>query len=111
MLGNVRRLFAELSRLTRELLFLGLALVLGVVIVPLAIWAVGNRILGPYTHGTNPHAGPMALLGDFYYGLSQGWVTFWIVALGPLVIMLFVRGAIALVRYQPQTTPQTPSRR
>ena len=111
MLGNVRRMYAELSRLTRELIFLGLALVLGLILVPLAIWAVGNRILGPYIHGTNPHAGPMALLGDFYYGLSQGWLTFWIVALGPLAILLFVRGAIALVRYQPQASPQTPGRR
>jgi hypothetical protein len=111
MLGNVRRTYAELSRLTRELIFLGLALVLGLILVPLAIWAVGNRILGPYIHGTNPHAGPMALLGDFYYGLSQGWLTFWIVAVGPLAIILFVRGAIALLRYQPQASPQTPSRR
>ena len=55
----------------------GSALLLGAVVVPLLIWVVGNRILGPYQHGTNPHAGPMALLGDFYDGLSRGWVSYW----------------------------------
>ena len=70
---------------------------MGVILVPLAIWLVGNRILGPYTHGTNLHAGPMALLGDFFEGLSRGWVSYWIVALGPLVIILFARVAWALI--------------
>ena len=74
---------------------------MGVILIPLAIWFVGNRILGPYTHGTNLHAGPMALLGDFFEGLSHGWVTFWIVALGPLVIILFVRLAWALIHPNP----------
>jgi hypothetical protein len=72
-----------------------------VILVPLAIWFVGNRILGPYTHGSNLHAGPMALLGDFFEGLSRGWVSYWIVALGPLIIILFARVAWALFRPKP----------
>jgi hypothetical protein len=109
MLARVRRPFTDLSRVTRELIIFGGALIIGLVVVPLAIWSVGNRILGPYTHGSNTHAGPMALLGDFYFGLSQGWVTFWIVAVGPAVIILFVRVAVALLRYQPR--PTAPPRR
>jgi hypothetical protein len=104
MLSRARRSFTDLSRVTRELIIFGAALIIGLVVVPLAIWSVGNRILGPYTHGSNTHAGPMALLGDFYFGLSQGWTTFWIVAVGPAVIILFVRVAIALLRYQPSTS-------
>lgn len=72
-------------------------MLLGVVVVPLLIWVVGNRILGPYTHGNNLHAGPMALLGDFYEGLSKGWLSYWLVALGPLVIIVVARAAWELI--------------
>ena len=79
------------------MIIFGTALLLGLVAVPLLIWVVGNRILGPYTHGNNLHAGPMALLGDFYEGLSKGWLSFWIVALGPLVIIVVARAAWELI--------------
>jgi len=79
------------------LILFGSALLLGLVVVPLLIWVVGNRILGPYTHGNNLHAGPMALLGDFYEGLSQGWPSYWVVALGPLVIIVIARALWELI--------------
>jgi hypothetical protein len=79
------------------LIIVGSALLLGLVVVPLLIWVVGNRILGPYTHGNNLHAGPMALLGDFYEGLSKGWLSYWIVAAGPLVIIVVARAAWELI--------------
>ena len=41
----------------RELLFLAVALVVGFVLIPLAIWLVGSRVLGPYTHGLEPAGG------------------------------------------------------
>jgi hypothetical protein len=75
----------------RELIILTSSLILGFVLVPVAIWFVGNRILGPYTHGSNPSAGPMALLGDFFYGLSHGSATFWIVAIGPTALIILAR--------------------
>jgi hypothetical protein len=109
MLTSARRSFADMSRVSRELIILGGALIIGLVLVPLAIWFVGNRILGPYTHGTNTRAGPLALLGDFFTGLAHGLVSFWAVALGPAVIILFVRLVLALLRYQPPAT--TPRRR
>jgi hypothetical protein len=79
------------------LILFAAAVILGLVVVPLLIWVVGNRILGPYAHGNNLHAGPMALLGDFYEGLSKGWLSYWIVAVGPLVIIVFVRAAWELI--------------
>ena len=101
LLARVRRVFTVRSRFGRELILIAGALLFGAILVPLAIWFVGNRILGPYTHGTNLHAGPMALLGDFFEGLSRGWVSYWIVALGPLAIILFTRVAWALIKLNP----------
>ena len=89
------------------ILFAG-AVILGLVVVPLLIWVVGNRILGPYTHGNNLHAGPMALLGDFYEGLSKGWLSYWIVAVGPLVIIVLVRAAWELIFPRRNAAPKAP---
>jgi hypothetical protein len=94
--------------LSRELIIFGIALIVGLVAVPLAIWFVGNRILGPYTHGTDTHAGPLALLGDFFVGLGHRAISYWVVALGPAAIILLVRLMVALIRYQPQ--PAAPRR-
>jgi hypothetical protein len=89
------------ARLVRELIVLVSALLFGFIAVPLLIWLVGSRVLGPYTHGTNTHAGAMALLGDFFVGLGRGEITFWIVALGPLVLILLARGAWYLITSNP----------
>ena len=69
--------------------------------MPLLIWVAGNRWLGPYTHEQNPHAGPLALLQDFYIGLLHGSAVFWVVALGPAALVVLVRLFIALVRALP----------
>jgi hypothetical protein len=89
----------------RELIFLGIAVACGFVLIPLAIWLVGNRILGPYTHGLDTTAGgPMRLLGDFYAGLTHGSVIFWCVALGPYLLISFVRLFWGVIRYAPPTS-------
>ena len=89
----------------RELIFLGVALVCGFVLIPLAIWFVGNRILGPYTHGLDPTAGgPGKLVGDFYAGLTHGSVIFWCVALGPLVLICLARLFWGVIRYTSPTS-------
>jgi hypothetical protein len=88
--GALARLRA-LSRTQRALILYALALLFGVLIVPLLIWVVGNRVLGPYTQGQNTRAGPFALLVDFFVGLAHGSAVFWAVALGPLAILLLLR--------------------
>src|SRR3974377_172106 len=75
-------------RVRRELIIFGVALLFGLIAVPLLIWLGGNRVLGPYTHGQNLHAGPLALLQDFYLGLLHGSAVFWGVALGPAALLL-----------------------
>jgi hypothetical protein len=115
LLARIRRLYTDRSRLSRELILFGVAMLTGLILVPLGIWAVGNRMLGPYIHGTNTHAGPLALLGDFFVGLGRGEVSYWVVALGPLGFVLFVQIAWALLRPQSQAAgrrqPAAPSQR
>ena len=91
--------------LRRELIILGVALLCGFLLVPLATWAVGNRILGPYTHLQDPTAGtgPMRLLADYYDGLAHGSVVFWWVGFGPYVLVWLVRVTWMLLRRP--TTP------
>jgi hypothetical protein len=102
MLAKLRSAFTSLSRATRDLIYFGCALLLGFIVMPLATWLVGNRLLGPYTHGTDPRGGgPMSLLGDFFRGLGSGAMTFWLVALGPAAILLFIRLAVAVLRPAP----------
>ena len=89
--------------LRRELIFLGIAVAAGFLLIPLAIWLVGNRVLGPYTHAQDPTAGvgPARLLADYYAGLTHGSVIFWCVALGPYLLISFVRLFWGVIRHKP----------
>jgi hypothetical protein len=100
-LEHVREAYDTLPRSRRELIIYGIAVVVGVVLMPLLIWVAGNRVLGPYTHGDNPHGGPFALLADFFVGLAHGSAVFWAVALGPAVLLLLLRGFFRLLRSLP----------
>ena len=95
-----------LAILRRELLIFGIALACGLIVVPLLIWVVGNRILGPYVHTQDPTAGtgPMRLLADFFGGLAHGYTSFWIVVAGPYVLLTLTRALYAYLR-SPQATP------
>jgi hypothetical protein len=93
---------AGLTRTQRELIVFGAALGLGILVMPFLIWLAGSRVLGPYVHGENPKAGPWALFADYVVGLAHGSAVFWAVALGPAVLLLLVRGFIALWRVLPQ---------
>jgi hypothetical protein len=88
---GLRGRLRALSRTQRELLGFGLALLVGLVLMPVLIWVAGNRVLGPYTHGQDLHAGPFALLQDFFIGLVHGSAVFWAVVLGPAVFVLLLR--------------------
>jgi hypothetical protein len=85
-------------RVRRELIIYGALLLFGLIGVPLLVWVAGNRWLGPYTHEQNLHAGPFALLQDYFLGLLHGSAVFWVVALGPALLVLLVRLFIRLVR-------------
>ena len=96
-------LFALEIRARRELSLYGGALVLGLAVMPLLIWLVGHRTLGPYSHGDDPRGlGPLALYGNYFSGLAHGWLGYWAVALGPAVMLLAVRLWLGLVRRLPR---------
>jgi hypothetical protein len=100
-LARLRERYIALPRARRELLFFAVELLFGLIAMPFLIWFVGNRMLGPYTHGQNPHAGPFALAADFLLGLVHGSPVFWVVALGPAVLVLLLRSFVALLRALP----------
>jgi hypothetical protein len=92
----------------RELIAVGVALVLGILVMPFLIWLGGNRVLGPYTHGDDPKAGPWGLFADYVVGLVHGSAVFWGVALGPLALLLLVQGFLMLFRTVPQLRRDVP---
>jgi hypothetical protein len=91
------------TRTRRELGLFGAALAIGLLVVPLLIWVVGHRALGPYIHGDDPRGlGPLALYGDYFAGLGHGWLGYWTVALGPAALVLAVRLWFVLLRRLPR---------
>jgi hypothetical protein len=104
-LTSARRSLAAQSRARRELTYFGLALVVGLLVVPVLTWVVGTRVLGPYSRGTEVHNNPLALLGDFFTGLAHGYIVFWIVALGPVLLLVLVRVFLALWRRPTKPDP------
>jgi hypothetical protein len=100
-LARLRERYTAVPRAQRELAIFGVALLFGLVAMPFLIWFVGHRMLGPYSHGQNPQAGPFALAVDFLLGLVHGSAVFWAVALGPAVLLLLVRLFVALLRALP----------
>ena len=95
--------FSLETRTRREMALYGGALAFGLVVIPLLIWIVGHRALGPYTRGDDPHGlGPLALYGDYFAGLARGWLGYWAVALGPAVLLLLARLWLALLRRLPR---------
>ena len=100
-LARLRDTYDSLSRARRELIIYGAAVLCGLLLMPFLIWFAGDRVLGPYSHGQNPHAGPFALLADFFVGLFHGSAVFWVVALGPAVLLLLIRVFVRLYRLLP----------
>ena len=96
-----------LAILRRELLIFGIALAGGLIGVPLLIWVVGNRILGPYVHTQDPTAGtgPMRLLADFFDGLTHGSIIFWCVVAGPYILLTLARALYIYLRSSPAASP------
>lgn len=92
-LEPLRRSWSSHPRATRELAILVAALAFGVLVMPLATYAIGHETLGEYANG-----GAGALLTDFFYGLASGAKAFWAVALGPYAFILLMRAAVSVAR-------------
>lgn len=79
--------------LQRELLLAALALVVGLLLMPVLVWLVGRATLGDYTHG-----GVFAFMADYLRGLARGDLAFWIMLLGPYGFLVLGRVALRLAR-------------
>ena len=84
--------------LLREGLVAALCLLLGLVVMPCLIFAVGRGTLGPYEHG-----GVFALWRDFLLGLAHGSQAFWFVALAPYLLVSLLRLLRLLLLQTPVT--------
>lgn len=78
--------------LVREALLAGTCLLIGVLVMPCVIFAVGRLTLGAYEHG-----GVFALWRDFLLGLGAGSEAFWFVALTPYLLLWLVRAGRRLL--------------
>jgi len=103
MSSSPREVRAVSLPLRRELIWIGVALVLGFVVMPPLIWLVGTHVLGPYTPG-----GIGALWGQFFRGLASGSFAFWYVAIGPYFLLLLLRALIRLFRARGEPEPPPP---
>ncbi|HTW74572.1 MAG TPA: hypothetical protein VMD56_06575 [Steroidobacteraceae bacterium] len=89
--GRLSRYLAA-HAFARELLAAALCLLLGLVVMPCLIWALGRASLGPYEHG-----GVFALWRDFLGGLAGGSEAFWLVLCAPYLLLWLLRGGRRLL--------------
>ncbi|MGA3158509.1 MAG: hypothetical protein ABSE43_13150 [Steroidobacteraceae bacterium] len=71
----------------RELYFTLASVLIGFALMPVLIWSAGHLVLGAYANGSL-----WAMLVDFYRGLAERSLPFWVVALGPLLLLWALRG-------------------
>jgi hypothetical protein len=76
----------------REALWLGVAVAVGLLVLPPVVYATGVRTLGAYAHG-----GLGAFLGDYYTALIKLRPAAWILATGPIAAVLVWRLLMRLV--------------
>jgi len=70
-----------------------IALGIGALLLPLAVWLVGWTLLGPYANGSM-----LALWSDFAVLLAEGSVAAWILLLSPATLYVLTLGLLSLYR-------------
>lgn len=70
-----------------ELVVAGALLLFGVLLLPVAVYWVGQQIIGEYT----PEGGLLALIGAIWSDLATGNPLAWILVLSPYVFVLLLR--------------------
>jgi hypothetical protein len=80
------------SVVRREAVWFGIAVAVGLLVLPPVVYATGVKTLGAYARG-----GLGAFLGDYYAALVMLRPAAWIVAGGPIVAVLVWRLLMNLV--------------
>jgi hypothetical protein len=83
---RARDYYFSLTRPKFEALTLGLALLVGLLVMPVLIYVAGRYALREYANG-----GVFALFFDFYKGLFELRPSCWIVVAGPFVFLTLFR--------------------
>jgi hypothetical protein len=83
---RTRDYYSSLSRPKYEALTLGLAVLVGLLIMPALIYLAGSLSLREYANG-----GVFALYLDFFKGLFEPRPSCWIVVAGPFVVLTLFR--------------------
>jgi hypothetical protein len=88
------RRYRALPTLSREAATLGLMILFSLTLLPVAIFIAGQIFLGDYVRDPTgaPAAGFGAFWVDFLRGLGTGSFGYWLVLLGPWLLLLAVRG-------------------
>lgn len=89
-----------------ELIFAGIWLAIGLIVLPATIFAVGGALLGPY--GDTNRLG--RFYGDFLGDLAEPSVRAWAIALGPLVLISLLRLVFAGAGRGPAPADSAPDR-
>ncbi len=76
----------------REALWILIAVVAGLLLLPPLIFLLGSRVFGPYAAGSTRD-----LVDHFYQGLGHGEKAVWVVALGPLLVIITLRLTLAAI--------------
>jgi hypothetical protein len=112
-LADSWRRYRALPLLQRELVTLGLMLLLALTLLPVAIYIAGQAFLGDYVRDPSgaPAGGLGALWVDYMRGIFSASFGYWLVLLGPWLLLLMARGALALARHErrPAGTPVAPA--
>lgn len=99
-LAGYWRDYRTLPTLQRELVTLGLMLLFALTVLPLLIFLAGQYFLGDYIRhpsGT-PTGGFGAMWVDYLKGIGRGSFGYWLVLLGPWMLLLAARGMVTLAQ-------------
>ena len=83
---RARAWYVSQPTLTFEAVTLGLALLVGLLVMPALIFLAGRYTLNPYGNG-----GVFSLYLDFFKGLLEPRASCWVVLLGPVVFLSLLR--------------------
>ena len=110
-LADSWRRYRALPFLQRELVTLGLMLLLAVTLLPVAIYLAGQAFLGDYVRDPSgaPTGGLGALWLDYMRGVFSGSFGYWLVLLGPWLMLLAARGVLAMARREKRSAAAPPS--
>jgi hypothetical protein len=83
---RARAWYVSQPALPFEAVTLGLALLVGLLVMPALIYLAGRYTLSPYGNGS-----VFSLYGDFFKGLFEPRASCWVVVIGPFVFLSLFR--------------------